>query len=148
MRRALALWLPTILTLAILTGCARAERAGLSVESAWARPSPQAASSSAFYMQIINRATQEEILHEARADHCQVVEIHQTTMDDEHVMHMAPVSDGALTIPPGETVVLEPGGLHLMCVGLLEPLVAGQDLRLTLDFEVAGSVPITVEVRE
>ena len=54
-------------------------------------------------------------------------------------MAMRPV-DGGLAIPPGGTVVLEPGGRHLMFMGLLEPLEEGDRRIVTLAFEHAGAV--------
>lgn len=53
----------------------------------------------------------------------------------------------AIEIPAGEEVALEPGGYHVMLMELVEPLVAGDTFDLTLTFENAGDVTVTVEVR-
>jgi copper(I)-binding protein len=50
-------------------------------------------------------------------------------------------------VPAGETVVLEPGGLHVMCVGVSQPLSAGQQIPMTVVFEKAGEVAVEAEVR-
>ena len=51
---------------------------------------------------------------------------------------MQPV-DG-IVIPAGGTVTLEPGGYHVMLVGLTGDLAAGQVVRLTLTFKAAGAI--------
>lgn len=61
-------------------------------------------------------------------------------------MTMEPVA--AVHIAAGETVTFEPGGYHVMLMGLIEPLVAGETFEVTLVFEHAGEVVVTAEVRE
>lgn len=146
MRR--AYWLPTVLLALLVVGCTRTESGRLFVDNVWARPSPQGAPTSAFYMTIVNQTVQPDVLHTVTIENCEAVEIHRTTMDEEGVMRMAPVPEGRLSIPAGEEVVLAPGGLHVMCIGFEEPLVAGERLPLTLHFELAGDVPVTAEIRE
>lgn len=62
------------------------------------------------------------------------------------MMQMQPVED--ISVPAGETVSLEPGGLHLMMLDLAEPLEVGTTIELTLTFEQAGEVVVTAEVRD
>ena len=62
------------------------------------------------------------------------------------VMTMRPL-DGGLAIEPGKTVTLAPGGLHLMLTDLKQPLKEGEMLAITLQFEKAGAVDITLHVR-
>ena len=57
---------------------------------------------------------------------------------------MLPVE--ALEIAPGETVTLEPRGLHVMFMGLGAPWKAGDKVPVTLVFETAGAVPIVFNV--
>ena len=54
----------------------------------------------------------------------------------------------AVDILPGESSVLQPGGLHVMLMGLKEPLVDGKSYPLTLEFERAGSVDVKVMIFE
>ncbi|HAX81851.1 MAG TPA: hypothetical protein DCY40_04710 [Actinobacteria bacterium] len=51
-------------------------------------------------------------------------------------------------IGAGATVVFEPGGYHVMLLGLVEPLVAGASFEVTLTFESAGEIVVVAEVRE
>ena len=120
----------------------------LSVEDVWARPSPPGAPSAAFYMTIANHSQQPDALQQVRSNHCEAVEIHRSEVDDAGVMRMAPVEDGRLPVPAGETVLLEPGGLHIMCVGLTQPLLEGEQAALTLDFEIAGSLELMAHIHQ
>ena len=42
----------------------------------------------------------------------------------------------------GETVVLEPGGYHIMLMGLTKPLTEGEMVPATLIFEHAGRIEV------
>jgi len=61
------------------------------------------------------------------------------------VTGMQPI--GGIAIPAGGTVVLEPGGYHIMLEGLVGDLAAGQVVQLTLTFEGAGVLNVPAEVR-
>jgi copper(I)-binding protein len=65
---------------------------------------------------------------------------------DMGTMTMQQVAEIAL--PAGETVTLQPGGLHLMLIDLAEPLEIGDTFDLTLDFAEADDVTVSVEVRD
>jgi hypothetical protein len=65
---------------------------------------------------------------------------------DGGVMKMRPV-EGGLVIAPGKTVKLAPGGLHLMMTDLKSPLKQGEKLPVTLQFEKAGKVQVTLDVQ-
>jgi hypothetical protein len=71
--------------------------------------------------------------------------LHETRVDNE----VASMHDhgGAIAIPAGGEVVFAPNGLHVMLVGLREPLVAGGSFPLTLTFESGKVVTTTVTVR-
>jgi copper(I)-binding protein len=61
------------------------------------------------------------------------------------VMKMRHLADG-LEIPAGETVVLAPGGFHIMFMGLKQAFVEGKTVAVTLTFEKAGSVEVLLPV--
>ena len=67
--------------------------------------------------------------------------------DGEMQMVMRQLDDG-LALPAGETVTLEPGGYHVMLLDLATPLATGDEFDLTLDFETADDLTITVVVAE
>lgn len=73
---------------------------------------------------------------------------HEMDMGDGDVaMVMQEMADG-LPLPADETVSLEPGGYHVMLLDLVEPLETGDEFELTLDFENADDVTVTVTVAE
>lgn len=133
---------------AVLSACRNAEDNGLRVQSVWGRPSPQGASNAAFYMTVVNDGDVPDVLKSVSAGGCETVELHRSFMDDEGVMRMAPVPDGQIRVPAGERAVLEPGGLHVMCIGLQQPLLMGREVPLTLEFEVAGTIVVGAEIRQ
>lgn len=105
---------------------------------------PATVSTAAVFLQVANSGTEADRLVGATTDIATAVEIHETA-NAGGVMQMRPLVDG-LEIPAGETVLLEPGGFHLMLVGINEDLVAGSNFELTLAFETAGDVKVTVPV--
>jgi len=68
-------------------------------------------------------------------------------MDGEMTMTMQEMTSG-LPLPAGETVTLAPGSYHVMLIDLVEPLETGDEFDLTLDFENADDMTITVTVAE
>jgi copper(I)-binding protein len=99
----------------------------------------------AAYLTIENGGSEADRLIAAAADVANVVEIHEIA-DNDGVMEMRPLADG-LDIPADETVVLEPGGFHIMFIGLKDDLTAGMTFELTLTFEYAGEVVVPVVVQ-
>lgn len=53
-----------------------------------------------------------------------------------------------IPIPAKGTVVLKPGGYHVMLMELAKPLEAGQKIEVTLTFEHQGTMVIEAEVRD
>jgi periplasmic copper chaperone A len=61
-------------------------------------------------------------------------------------MRMRPLA--AIDIPAGQTVTLSPGGMHIMLLGLTQPLREGQSFPLTLSFDHAGPRQVTVAIEK
>ncbi len=117
----------------------------VTVDDPWGRPSPSSAENAAFYMTLVG-GTETDTLTGASSAACMMTEVHETTMKDGQ-MSMAPV-DGGVVVRPGETVVLEPGGLHVMCMGIVEPLTAGDTVEVELSFASGETTTITAEIRD
>lgn len=127
---------------ALVVGCGDSE---LETGDAWARSTPGVADTAAIYLTITNGSSSDQELIEARSARCSSVEIHETTMDGD-VMEMNRLP--ALAVPAGGTVRLEPGGLHLMCAGVEEPLVKGDTFTVVLEFQAGESLPVEVSVED
>jgi periplasmic copper chaperone A len=52
----------------------------------------------------------------------------------------------SITLRPGTAITLKPGAIHAMMIGLRGPLEEGQSFPLTLQFERAGEITITVPI--
>ena len=123
---------------AMLTGDA------LRVENPMSRPSPLVAGTGAAYMMIVNPTEMADRLVAVSSPAAKVGEIHET-VNDGGVMRMIPQPDG-FEIPAKSVLELKPGGKHLMLIYLVAPLEIGQEIELTLTFEQAGEMIITVPV--
>jgi copper(I)-binding protein len=55
--------------------------------------------------------------------------------------------DMGLAIGPGKTVRLAPGGYHLMMLDIKSPLKQGDKVPVTLEFEKAGKVKLSLDVQ-
>ncbi|MDG4555153.1 MAG: copper chaperone PCu(A)C [Candidatus Competibacter sp.] len=115
----------------------------LRIEQPWAAETPPAARVGAAYLSIVNGGEADRLLG-AKAEVARHVELHRTAMEG-HMMRMRQVE--ALEIPGGTTTVLEPGGIHIMLIDLKQPLRAGQNVPLTLEFEKAGALQVQVPIR-
>ncbi|NJL92948.1 MAG: copper chaperone PCu(A)C [Anaerolineae bacterium] len=100
----------------------------------------------AAYMRIANQGETVLSLVGGATEAAAVVEIHEMAMGEGDVMMMRPMP--ALELPAGETVVLEPGGLHVMLIGVSEDLAVGQAIPLTLVLEDGTEVTLAVPVRD
>ncbi|MDR7038121.1 uncharacterized protein YcnI [Methylobacterium sp. BE186] len=124
---------------------APAARAGdLAIETPWLRATPGGAKVAGGYVRITNTGSQPDRLTGASMALAGRGEIHSMSMDGG-VMKMAPV-EGGLSIKPGETVELKPGGLHLMFLDLTGAPKVGEPVKGSLTFEKAGAVPVTFAV--
>ena len=112
----------------------------LTIGHPWARATPKGASVGAGYLTITNTGKSSDRLLSGTTDVAQRFEVHEMTMDNG-MMKMRPLPNG-LEIKPGQTVTLQPGGYHVMFVGLKQPLVKGEHLNATLTFEKAGKVKV------
>ena len=116
----------------------------LVITQAWARATPKGAKIGGGYLTIENKGTAPDRLIGGSADVAGSVQVHEMSMDGG-VMKMHPLDKG-LAIEPGKTVKLAPGGYHLMMMDLKSPLKKGDKLPITLEFEKAGKVQVSLDV--
>jgi periplasmic copper chaperone A len=120
-------------------------RAGdLVIGDAYARASLGRATNTAAYMTIEATGGEPDRLVAAASPAARAVELHAHLLEGG-VARMRPVD--AIEIDPGSPIVFQPGGLHLMVIGLTEPLAEGGTLPLTLTFERNGEVALDLPVR-
>jgi copper(I)-binding protein len=117
----------------------------LVITQAWSRATPGGAKIGSGYLTIENKGSAADRLIGGSADVADKVQVHQMATNNG-VMTMRPLDDG-LTIEPGKTVKLAPGGYHLMLVDLKSPLKKGDKVPVTLEFEKAGKVKVSFDVQ-
>lgn len=107
----------------------------------WARATILASRPGAVYLTI--ESARDDRLLSVESPVADRVMIH-TTENNDGVNRMVHLD--ALNLPAGERVVLAPGGTHLMLMGLSERLTEGARFPVTLRFQQAGEVTVTVPV--
>ena len=117
----------------------------LVITQAWSRATPGGAKIAGGFLTIENKGTAPDRLTAVSGDIAGKVEIHEMAMNNG-VMTMRPLDKG-LTIEPGKTVKLAPGGYHLMMFDLKGPLKQGEKVPVTLEFEKAGKVNLSLDVQ-
>lgn len=110
----------------------------------WARETAGRQANGAAYLTVRNPGSHPDRLLGASTGVAERAELHISTIDAQGVAMMRPAE--AIEVPVGGEVRLQPGGMHVMLVGLKQPLAAGTSFPLTLRFERAGMVEVTVAV--
>jgi copper(I)-binding protein len=131
--------LAAALLLGGMTLCAQAQ---VTVEGAWARPTVAGQQAGGGYLSITS-AKADRLLG-GSTPVAQRFELHTMSMKGD-VMEMRQVD--AIELPAGKKVELKPGGLHVMFMGLKEPLKAGSKLPVTLKLEKTGEVKVEFDVQ-
>ena len=158
----------------ILASCGGSDP--VTVSDAWARSSPSGVTMGAAYFDITSVDDDSLVAVFVSSDIAARAEIHEVVKamdmgDDASEMHDDEMHDDemhdhdmgddemhddamsmqemdALELPAGTMVQLGPGGYHIMLIDLAEPLVVGETFDLTLDFDQAPDLTVTVEVSD
>jgi copper(I)-binding protein len=115
--------------------------AQVKVEGAWARPTVPGQQGGGGFLTITSRAG--DRLVGGSTPVAQRFELHTMAMKGD-VMEMRQLD--AIELPAGKAVEFKPGGLHVMFIGLAQPLALGSKIPVTLKFEKAGDVKVDFEV--
>ena len=129
---------------AVPSGAQEVRAGDLVITQAWSRATPGGAKIGGGYLTIENKGSTPDRLIGGSGDIASKIEVHEMSMNNG-VMTMRPLDHG-LTIEPGKTVRLAPGGLHLMLFDLKAPLKQGDKVPVTLEFEKAGKVTLSLDV--
>lgn len=114
------------------------------IEDPWVRAVPPTAKNTALFMVIKNVGGDPDALIGVKTDISKMVSIHKT-VNQNGVMKMVHVDK--LSVPAGGSVVLKPGGYHIMVMGLKKDIKAGENVKFTLIFEKSGEITIKAPVK-
>ncbi len=130
------------LSLALLAPVAHAE---ITVEDPWIAEAPPTAMALASFMTLENGDDADRKLVRAEAPGFDRVELHRSVeVDGVHQMKR----QDAIRIPANGSATLEPGGYHVMLIGVQEPMSAGDEVPLTLVFDEGEEITVTVPVKK
>ncbi len=149
---------------AATTSAPTAVTSSITVSGVWARPAgamagvmsdakPTDAASAmgeggangAMYLTISNSGGAPDRLVKASGDIAKSIELH-TVIKSGDVIQMRPVE--AIEVPANASVALQPGGFHVMLIGLKRDLKLGDTFDITLQFEQAGPVTVQAVVKQ
>ncbi len=128
--------------LGLMATAARA--ADVEVLDAYVRAVPPGAPATAAFMQLKDNGEDVDLV-KAHSDIAESVELH-THIHDGGVMRMRPIKK--LELKKGETTVLQPGGHHIMMIGLKQPLTVGEKVDIDLEFSDGSHQKISAPVRK
>jgi copper(I)-binding protein len=113
----------------------------LTINGGWVRISTNDVA--AAYFQVKNGGL-DDTLESVKASVGSAAQIHETITEGAS-SKMQEVTDG-VDVPANGELTLDPGGYHVMIMGLTSPLSEGDSVDLTLQFKNAGAVTIKVPV--
>lgn len=116
----------------------------LKIDHPWSRATPTSAAVGGAYFTITNNGTEPDTLVSAVTDASKRAEFHKMSMNGD-VMKMAKVTE-PLVIMPGQKLIFEPNGLHMMLFELKAGLEEGESFAGMLTFERAGSADVIFKV--
>jgi len=109
---------------------------------AWARATPPGVTTAAVYGRLANRSSAPIEITGAASKLAGKAHLHSTGME-AGMMRMR--MKDRLTLAPGEAVLLAPGGLHIMLMGLERPLSAGDEFGI--EVMTAGGETVRAQVK-
>ncbi len=118
----------------------------LVIENPYTRTTPPMTPVGGGFMTITNNGTTDATLVSGTAEFAAAVEIHTMEMTD-NVMKMRQLEQG-LVIPAGSTVMLKPGGYHLMFINLTEQMQEDDRHKVMLEFAQAGEIEVEFVVKD
>ncbi len=111
--------------------------------SDWARPAAKGTMSGA-YLRYTNTLNTTDTLLSVSSDVAMMTQVHESYTTEDGLAGMREKKDAS--VAPGEELVLERGGLHVMLMRLNQDLVEGDSVKVTLTFKEAGRIDFNVPI--
>ncbi|MDZ7717067.1 MAG: copper chaperone PCu(A)C [Balneolaceae bacterium] len=116
----------------------------IEIKNKWMRPA-NADANSAGYLSIINGTAKTDTLLSVSSDAFEVAEVHESYETEAGLSGMRPAKN--LDIAPGDSLVLKPGGLHLMLMSARQPITENDSITVNFNFKKAGERTVRIPVR-
>lgn len=115
------------------------------VSDLWIRETPPGMEMTAMYLSVKNNTPEAESLLSVETDIADKAEFHETYINEEGISRMRQIKE--VEIPPSGRVALEPGGKHVMLIGLRGNLKRGEDIGVVLRFRNSGTLELDAKVK-
>lgn len=113
-------------------------------ERAWARATVEGADIGVVYMSIVNEGPTADALISVTSPVARMAQIHENKVDAQGMTEMRTLN--RVEIPAHTRIDLRPTARHVMLVDLKKPLIYQSTFPITLLFEKAGALSVTVTV--
>ena len=117
----------------------------LMIDNPTYKTTPPGIENSAAYFNIMNHSHKDIQLMGASSDVAKITEIHEHTMSNG-TMKMQKVQ--SITIPAHSSIVFEPGGYHIMLIGVKQPIQTGDKASITLMFDNGKTKVVEVKATD
>lgn len=124
--------------------CSTSVFAELKIDEGYMRATPPGQMMSAAFMQLTNNGDKTVEIIGGQSSDVKSIEVHNHDKVDG-VMKMYRIP--ALTIEPGQSVTLKPGGLHIMFIGLQKTAKAGESFKFDLSFKDGSSQSVELPIK-
>jgi len=139
----------TFLTVATLTACSsgsdNSDGGEITITDPWVKAVDDGMT--AAFGELTNGTDQAIVLVTASTAASPMVELHETVTGDDGAAMMMHKEDG-FTIEPGESLLMEPGGNHIMLMGVTEPIEVGAEVDFTLTFDDGSTFEFAAVAKE
>lgn len=129
-----------------VVGCAPAtNHEGVTIENAWVRSSEYSAAAggmTGIFGKFTNHTDETVTILGGETEISMMVQTHEV------VNGMMQEKKGGIEIKPGETVTLEPGGLHIMIMNIAKPILAGDKIDFTFKFDGSDSQTLMLTAKD
>jgi copper(I)-binding protein len=130
--------------LAACGGSSTSSDAALAVKDSWTKATEGPMTGS--FGTLVNSTDADITVTGASSPAAGMVELHEVVMaDGEMVMQPKP---GGFIVPAGGSLTLEPGGMHIMLMGLKESIAPGSDVPITLTLSDGESLTYTTVAKD
>ena len=129
--------------LSMLLCCQSAFADGIHLENAWLRATPGGMTTAAVYGSLINSSAVDEFVVSITSELAESAMLHRSVNIDgmTRMLHA-----DEILVKAGTQVDFEPGGLHVMLMGLQKPFISGDAVPLRIKLKSGAESSATAKV--